>query len=131
MAQVNGDLRQVRLERVGLAGQFGAALGVTAVQWRMRDARAGKDSPATKSRPALVSNSVATFVALPRDLAGRFRFNATVNDGRFHRTMAGRQRGGAGQLPTFLIELCHLLRVPPPDPASGGTGGDYRFERSV
>ena len=32
---------------------------------------------------------------------------------------------------SFLIELCHLLRVPPPDPASGGTGGDYRFERSV
>lgn len=32
---------------------------------------------------------------------------------------------------SFLIELCYLLRVPPPDPASGGIGGDYRFERSV
>ena len=32
---------------------------------------------------------------------------------------------------SFLIELCHLLGVPPPDPANGGAGGDYRFERSV
>src|SRR6185437_291897 len=32
--------------------------------------------------------------------------------------------------PPFLIELCDLLGVEPPEPASGG-GGPYRFERSV
>ena len=31
---------------------------------------------------------------------------------------------------SFLIELCNLLKLPVPDPASGGAG-DYRFERSV
>jgi hypothetical protein len=30
----------------------------------------------------------------------------------------------------FLNELCHILDVPLPDPASGG-GGNYRYERSV
>ncbi len=30
----------------------------------------------------------------------------------------------------FLDELCHLLRVPRPDPATG-CGGDYRYERAV
>jgi hypothetical protein len=40
------------------------------------------------------------------------------------------ERAERTNAPPFLIELCDLLGLPRPEPASGG-GGGYRFERSV
>lgn len=46
---------------------------------------------------------------------------------RWESSSGGAERANYGM---FFSELCDVLQVPRPEPASGG-GGDYRFERSV